>query len=181
MESYEIGSPLPGRLVLELGSARDFGRLERFHYRARRPATWCQVWVVRYRSGREGSMLAGAGVLSYPTLSCHAREEALGIEEMVRSDKTRWINRHVRTISRVAVHPTFRSLGLARALVRCMLYHCPTRYVEALAGMGRAHPFFELAGMRGYPGEAMGPIYYLYDRHAAAGRFIVGEVWSAES
>ena len=48
----------------------------------------------------------------------------------------RFVNANVRTISRVVVHPQFRSVGLAVALVRCLIGQCETRYVEALAVMG---------------------------------------------
>jgi ABC-type ATPase with predicted acetyltransferase domain len=53
----------------------------------------------------------------------------------------------MRTISRVIVHPVFRSAGLAVRLVRHVLEHAETPYVEALAVMGRVHPFFKRAGM----------------------------------
>jgi hypothetical protein len=53
----------------------------------------------------------------------------------------------MRTISRVIVHPMFRGTGLAVRLVRHVLEHAETRYVEALAAMGRVNPFFKRAGM----------------------------------
>jgi ABC-type ATPase with predicted acetyltransferase domain len=107
------------------------------------------------------------GVVSYPTLAHRERERILRLKGMSNEARARFVNEHVRTISRVAVHPTFRSLGLAGVLVKCILYHCSTRYVEAMAVMGRAHPFFELAGMKRVPagdGEEERPVYYLYDR-----------------
>jgi ABC-type ATPase with predicted acetyltransferase domain len=76
-----------------------------------------------------------------------------------------FINRHIRTISRVIVHPQFRALGLSSLLVRCICKHCDTRYTEAMAVMGRAHPFFEKGGMQRFePGVPDGPIYYLHTR-----------------
>ncbi|MCY2951341.1 MAG: GNAT family N-acetyltransferase [Planctomycetota bacterium] len=174
---YRIPSFLSGRLLLYRGSKRDYEELSRFHYLPKRPATWAEVWVVRYEedgvrgegSGArvERSRTVGVGVLSYPTLSHWEREAVLGLTRLSDQARVRFVNEQVRTISRVVVHPTFRSLGLARVLVRCMLHHCPTRYVEAMAVMGRAHPFFELAGMKRVEVEAMPegrPVYYLYDR-----------------
>jgi N-acetylglutamate synthase-like GNAT family acetyltransferase len=77
------------------------------------------------------------------------------------------VNRHVRTISRVIVHPQFRALGIASQLVRRILQDCPTRYVEAVAAMGAVHPFFERAGMtRVEPATAAEPAYFLFDREA---------------
>jgi len=65
----------------------------------------------------------------------------------------------------VIVHPQFRSLGLSSILARWMCEQCDTRYVEALAAMGRAHPFFERAGMTRFePTEKSGAVYYLFDR-----------------
>jgi GNAT superfamily N-acetyltransferase len=54
----------------------------------------------------------------------------------------------VRTIARVVVVPRFRGIGLGVQLVRHALAHAQTRYVEALAVMGRVQPFFEKAGMQ---------------------------------
>src|SRR5437762_3018481 len=56
----------------------------------------------------------------------------------------------VGTIARVVVVPRFRGIGLGVALVRQALARAETRYVEALAVMGRVQPFFEKAGMRRY-------------------------------
>ena len=60
------------------------------------------------------------------------------------------LNRDFRRLARVIVHPTFRGIGLAVLLVRHALAHAPTPYVEALAVMGRIHPFFQTAGMTVY-------------------------------
>jgi GNAT superfamily N-acetyltransferase len=142
---------LPGRLVLRRGCAGDYEGLARFHYRGRRPATWAGVWVAEYFSARDGGgvgRVVGVGVLSYPTLAMRVREEVLGLRGMGERERIGFVNENVRTISRVVVHPQFRSVGLAVALVCCLISHCDTRYVEALAVMGRAHPLFEKAGMR---------------------------------
>ena len=60
------------------------------------------------------------------------------------------LNREVRTISRVVVHPQFRGLGLAHQLVSHALPRVGTAYVEAMAVMGAINPFFERAGMVRY-------------------------------
>jgi hypothetical protein len=57
----------------------------------------------------------------------------------------------LRCISRVVVHPRYRGLGLAVRLVRAALASAATPLTEAYAVMGRVHPFFEKAGMVGYP------------------------------
>lgn len=157
-------SLLPGRIWIERGHGRDYALLDRFHYRAARPASFAGVWVVRYqpKSDRAASVIAAA-VLSWPTLACRMREQALSLEKLPPSARHDFVNQHVRAISRVVVHPTFRSIGLAVELVRRILAESPTRYVEALAAMGRVHPFFANAGMRTFDAGS-GPVYYLWER-----------------
>ncbi len=80
-------------------------------------------------------------------------------------DKLLFANANLRTITRVIVHPTFRSAGLAVAIVKRLCEHCLTRYVEAMAKMGRVHPFFERAGMmRVTPADPDRPVYFCFDR-----------------
>jgi hypothetical protein len=170
---------LPGRFMLRVGRVSDYARLERFHYLPKRPRTWVSVWVVRYVEGigsskspprgfggaRRPGRIVAIGVLSYPFIGSFPRERLFGLSGASYRRKARFVNKNIRTISRVIVHPQFRSLGLATLLVRCLCDHCPTRYVEASAAMGRVHPFFERAGMtRHEPVEGEGPIYFLLDR-----------------
>jgi hypothetical protein len=69
------------------------------------------------------------------------------------------LNRHVRTISRLIVHPQFRGIGLAGAVARALIAHCPTRYTEAISRLGQHHGLFAAAGM-----EDLGGGYFLHDR-----------------
>ena len=174
MSALLIPSFLPGELVVARGTCADYRALERFHYREKSPATWAGVWVVRYVEERhegtearrhEGRVVAVA-VLSYPTVNSGARDRALGMEGWERGRKLAFVNEHVRTISRVVVHPQFRGVGLASRLVRCVCAECPTRFVEAFAVMGRVHPFFEKGGMRRIAERVDLPVYYLFDRLA---------------
>jgi len=91
-------------------------------------------------------------VESLPALSCALRDIALpgrytGFD---RRSAARLLNDELRCISRVIVHPRFRGLGLAVRLVRHALSTAATAYTEALAAMGRVHPFFKQAGMTEY-------------------------------
>ena len=160
----EFAAVLPGRVRLRRGRARDYEQLKRFHYRGNRPATWADVWVAEYSAATSedaGGRVVAVAVLSFPTIALHARDEALGLRGMEERARIAFVNRNVRTISRVIVHPQFRSVGLAVALVRCLIQQCNTRYVEALAVMGKAHPFFEKAGMRRIDAGEARPVYYL--------------------
>jgi GNAT superfamily N-acetyltransferase len=156
---------LPGRFTLAPGTARDYDALARFHYLAGRPATFAAIVRVAYAGADEPPRVVAVGVLSYPAITCFARERALGLCMHDGRERARFVNAHVRTISRVIVHPQFRALGLATALVRRLIEICPTRYVEAIAHMGRAHPLFERAGMRRFdPPHETDPVYFLLDR-----------------
>ena len=153
---------LPGTLRITPGNWRDYKLLSRFHYRPKHPATWSRIWTIRHTAPGGIERVVAVAVVSYPTRCSAPRYRVLGVHGWRRRDLC-FINRHVRTISRVIVHPQFRALGLSSTLVRWMCQHCYTRYLEASAQMGRAHPFFERGGMEKHePAVPNGPIYYLY-------------------
>jgi hypothetical protein len=176
---------LPGQLTLDRGSSSDYHALAGFHYVARRPATWAGVWTVRYSHPRaelgnaSPSRVVAVGVLSYPVPSCRARERYFERTRFTRNENLIFANQHIRTISRIIVHPQFRSLGLSTALVRCLCEKCDTRYIEAIAMMARAHPFFERAGMKRIePIDPDEPAYFILDRSNVAQPFGLCEVHS---
>lgn len=155
------GPPADG-LALREGSLRDYKQLAAFHYLRHRPVTAARVLVLECVGrgpadrfgGRSGSArVVGVLVESLPALSCTLRRVALRGRYEGWSDRraaARLLNAEVRCISRVVVHPQWRGLGLAVRMVRHALGTMTTRYTEALAAMGRVHPFFKLAGMREY-------------------------------
>jgi hypothetical protein len=106
--------------------------------------------------GRE--TLVGVIVYSRSPLSLAARNRATGGRYRVGRNLAagRLVNEELRIVSRVVIAPNWRGLGLASRLVAETLPRVGTPYVEALAAMGRVHPFFEQAGMTAYPG-APGP------------------------
>lgn len=124
------------------------------------------------QAGEEGvRRMAGIAVVCMPVLACRLRDAATG-HRYQRPDAAAAaaaLNREMRCVARVIVHPTFRGMGLAVRLVRWALEHAETRYTEALAAMGRANPFFERAGMRAYRGSGEGPAYYLWEKGEPAG------------
>lgn len=150
------------QLKLVRGTMRDYAALSEHHYRAHRPATATRVLVLR----RDGPTVVGrflartgeqrvVGVLveSMPALSCALRDWALGNRySAIREASARCavLNGEIRCISRVVVHPQWRGLGLAVRLVRACLAEPQTIFTEALAAMGKVHPFFERAGMIAY-------------------------------
>ena len=139
------------------GTIRDYHELAGFHYLAGPPACHKRVYVVRrpqtrrYRRWRDlaSADLAAVLVVSPPLLTVRGRNIATA-GRYLRADRreaTRRLNREMECISRVIVHPTYRGSGLAERLVRHALATAQTPFVEALAAMGRVHPFFEKAGM----------------------------------
>lgn len=160
---------LPGASPAEalrarVGARADYKALAGFHYLRHEPFSIERVLVLddarptiagRFdpqSAIRNPHSIVAVLVESLPALSCALRDEALG-------DRYRWddrrtaarlLNQEVRCISRVVVHPQWRGVGLAVRLVRWALQTATTPYTEALAAMGRVHPFFELAGMAAY-------------------------------
>jgi GNAT superfamily N-acetyltransferase len=114
--------------------------------------------------------VVAVGVLSYPTIRSSPRERTLGLRDCPPRERAAYVNGHVRTISRVVVHPQFRGLGLASELVRKLIAVCPTRYVEAAAVMAHVHPFFAAAGMRqgqddqSESNDTLRPAYFIFDK-----------------
>jgi GNAT superfamily N-acetyltransferase len=152
----------PGRLWLAEGAWADYRQLAGFHYRGGHPAGPCGVVGVWHDIGGRDT-LAGVAVLARPTLRSASRERVLAVpaEPVARA---RWVNERVRTIARVIVHPTYRSLGIGTWLVKgaagMAARQSRVRYVEAFARMGRVHPLFAAAGMKEVPTEAGRPAYY---------------------
>ncbi len=149
----------PDRIGIEDGSIEDYDRLARFHYRAGRPATVDRVFravhraptiVGRYIQRREETQVIAILVRSYPILSCAPRDEATAgrYRGLSQRDRAHVLNDELRTISRVVIDPRFRGAGLASDLVRHALDRPATPFTDALAAMGRIHPFFERAGMQ---------------------------------
>jgi ABC-type ATPase with predicted acetyltransferase domain len=58
------------------------------------------------------------------------------------------LNKKLASISRVVLHPKYRSIGLGAHLVRETLSLCKRQYVETMAVMAQYNPFFEKAGMK---------------------------------
>ncbi|MFP4223902.1 MAG: hypothetical protein ACLFVN_07485 [Phycisphaeraceae bacterium] len=157
--------PAPGpaaELVLETGTIHDYRVLARHHYRAGAPLSCTRVLVLRDpRPTVVGRYLGRASdpqpvavlVESMPCLACRMRDWALAGRFggwLAARDRATLIKQELRTISRVVVDPRWRGLGLAVRMVRHALATATTLYTEAMAAMGRVHPFFELAGMHAY-------------------------------
>lgn len=163
---------------IERGTAADWRRLAPLHYRSHHAGAITDVFRMVWRdprgaggaaggpragqgpdsspgAGRGGAVPVGVIVYSRSPLSLAARNRATSgryrLGAACRASIGPLVNRELRIISRVVITPNWRGLGLARRLVAETLDEVGTPYVEALAAMGRVHPFFERAGMTAYP------------------------------
>ena len=128
---------LTKEMRIEAGSMEDWRRLAGFHYRSHRVAGPRKVFRLM-----RGDELCGVIVYAYPPPTCFGR--SLVLPKMT----PRELNRALSTISRVVIHPKYRSIGLGARLIRETLPLAVTPYVETVAVMARYNPFFERAGMR---------------------------------
>jgi ABC-type transport system involved in cytochrome c biogenesis ATPase subunit len=121
---------------VEPGTIGDWHGLCEFHYRSH------QVRSVRkiFRLVR-GSELCGVIVYGFPPIGAQGR--GLVLPKM----KIQELNKKLSIISRVVVHPKYRSLGLGAKLIRESLPLVGTD-VEMVAVMAKYNPFAEKAGMR---------------------------------
>jgi ABC-type ATPase with predicted acetyltransferase domain len=86
--------------------------------------------------------LCGVVVYSYPPIACFGGRQVL--PKMTIQE----LNKKLSIISRVVVHPKYRSIGLGAKLVRETLARAGTPYVEMVAVMAKYNPFAEKAGMK---------------------------------
>ncbi len=84
------------------------------------------------------------GVIVYgsPPITVTGRRQALG-----RNLPIREVNRDLTRISRVVVHPKYRTIRLGVKIVAETLPLVGKPYVETIAVMAKYNPFFEKAGM----------------------------------
>ena len=154
-----LPAPRPADMLhIVEGTARDYEALAEHHYRAHRPGTITRVLALRddrptavgrFLGRRHEAQTVGVLVESLPSLRCRLRDWALHERygALRPRQRARLLCAELRCISRVVVDPRWRGLGLAVRLVRRALMTAPTPFTEALAAMGRVHPFFEMAGM----------------------------------
>jgi len=123
-------------MSVEEGSMGDWRVLAGFHYRSHNVPAPRKVFVLK-----RGQELCGVIVYSYPAVTCFGRRLMLpkmGMKEL---------NGKVSNISRVVVHPKYRTIGLGAKLIRDTLPLAGTEYVEMSAVMAKYNPFAEKAGM----------------------------------
>lgn len=123
---------------IEEGSRKDYEKLVGFHYRQGGYPPTRRVFVMK----RDGE-LVGVILYCYPPINCIGRKKAFR-----RQFTAAEVNEKFAIISRVILHPKYRTIGLGARLVRETLPLVGLPYIEAIAIMSRYNPFFEKAGMR---------------------------------
>ena len=154
----------PSKWPVVQGRLRDFRPLERFHYVAGPPALHKRVYIVRTpeRYQSLGAPDVAAALIISPPLGCvRGRNIATAGRYSIPARRTGLakLNVDFEAISRVVVHPMFRSCGLAVRLIRHAIATSPVACVESLAAMGKLHPMFTRAGMADV-GLFRGPRHY---------------------
>jgi len=119
------------------GTFDDWRRLAGFHYRSHKIAGPRKIFCLK-----RGDELCGVIVYCYPPPACFGRRLVLPKMSMKE------LNEKLSIISRVVVHPKYRTIGLGVKLVRETLPSAGTPYAEMPAVMARYNPFAERAGMR---------------------------------
>jgi len=118
------------------GTYQDYKQLSQLHYRT----AHCPAPRKTFTLKRKNETI-GAIVYSYPPPSCFGRSKTW-------KGTIQQLQREISAISRVVIHPKYRSIGLGAKLVKQTLTQAGTPNVETVAVMAKYNPFFEKAGMQ---------------------------------
>jgi ABC-type lipoprotein export system ATPase subunit/GNAT superfamily N-acetyltransferase len=119
------------------GSTEDWRKLAGFHYRSHKIVAPRKIFCLK-----RGDELCGVIVYCYPPPTAFGRRLVLPKLSMKE------LNEKLSIISRVVVHPKYRTIGLGVKLVKETLPLAGTPYVEMPAVMAKYNPFAEKAGMQ---------------------------------
>jgi len=126
------------KITIREGSREDYKKLAYLHYRDSRVPV-----PVKFFAMERGEELIGVIAYSYPPINAAGRSQAVGYRPDIEE-----LNREWTIISRVIVHPKYRTVGLGHRLVGETLPLCGRRHVELIAVMAQYNPFAERAGMK---------------------------------
>jgi hypothetical protein len=159
-------------LEIVTGTRADYKSLSHYHYRESHLGPCAAIFALKGKF-RTATKLETVGVIVYsmPTAGAQMRNIATGecFAGLDKGTRLKLINKNIRTISRVIIEPRFRSLGLAVRLVKETMPVMDVPFIEALAVMGRANPFFERAGMTRYDAPMSASCVRLIEALSAVG------------
>jgi len=125
---------------VEPGALRDYELFAPMHYRTGdRLGFVDRVFVLR-----EAGETLGVAVYAMPPIELALRNRATRNRFVGNPQR---LNREVRILRRLVMHPDVRGCGLGHWFVRRTLPQIGTRFVESLAAMGSINPVLERAGM----------------------------------
>lgn len=127
---------LTKEMHIQEGTAADYKTLSPFHYRSSRLPPPRKIFTLK-----RGEETCGVIVYSYPPPAMFGRS-------FVWKGTLQQLQKEVSTITRVIIHPKYRTIGLGTKIVKETLPLAGTPYVETLAVMAKYNPFFEKAGMQ---------------------------------
>jgi ABC-type ATPase with predicted acetyltransferase domain len=124
-------------MCIEEGTTEDWRKLAGFHYRSHKVVGPRKIFRLK-----RGDELCGVIVYCYPPPTTFGRR--LVLPKMTMKE----LNEKLSIITRVVVHPKYRTIGLGAKLVKETLPLAGTEYVEMPAVMAKYNPFAEKAGMQ---------------------------------
>jgi len=125
-------------VTVQESTKEDYMRLAYLHYRTHRVVAPHKFFSMKLRDE-----LIGVIAYTYPTPTASGRVKAVGYRPYLRELNEEWT-----LISRVIVHPKYRTIGLGVKLVKDTLRLTGRRHVELMAVMAQYNPFAERAGMK---------------------------------
>ncbi|MCW4033807.1 MAG: ABC transporter ATP-binding protein, partial [Candidatus Bathyarchaeota archaeon] len=125
-------------MTITKGTKQDYKQLAPFHYRDSKMFVYHKIFAMKRNQETVGAIVYGS-----PPISVTGRRKALG-----RNVPIQEVNRDFIRISRVVIHPKYRTIGLGAKIVAETLEHAGKPYVETVAVMAKYNPFFEKAGMK---------------------------------
>lgn len=134
---------LQRRATIEAGSVRDYRQFGPMHYRHRDGLGFVDK-VFLLRESPRGEAL-GILVFAHAPLELALRNRCT---QGRFTRNPRRLNRELRILRRLVMHPDVRGCGLGHWFVEKTLPRVGVRFVECLAAMGAVNPVFEKAGMQ---------------------------------
>jgi len=123
-------------MTVKEGTYEDWKEVAGFHYRSHRIAFLQKIFVLKKKD-----RICGAVVYTYPMSAAPFRNSVVKFKSMKE------LNEKLARVSRVVIHPKYRTIGASVKLLRESLPLCGREYVEMIAVMARYNPFAEHAGM----------------------------------
>lgn len=185
--TYAKNKPAPQcslikEMRIEEGTSKDYKQLSEFHYRNKNMAPARKIFklvrdITTINDKETISELCGVIVYSWAPITTFGRRQAMG-----RVIKPKELNALLCIISRVVIHPKYRTVGLGVKIVKETLPFSPTPYTETVAVMAKYNPFFEKAGMTKValkvPDEKLLRAIRILDARGLESKFIASEEYN---